>query len=85
MVICTANSTTHVRTLAEKVRRQLLLSHIKHIGIEGNSDGEWMLVDFGDTIVHIMIESTRKFYNLEKLWGLDKIKESAARTESAEK
>jgi ribosome-associated protein len=81
MIICTANSTTHVKTLIKKVREQLALSQIKPIGIEGENACEWMLADFGDVIVHVMLKPTREFYNLEKLWGLEKIKESAARKE----
>jgi len=69
MVICTANSTTHVKTLIEKTRAQLALEHIKPIGIEGENTREWMLVDFGNVVVHVMLEPIREFYSLETLWG----------------
>ena len=74
MIICTANSTTHVKALAEKVREQAALENIKPIGMEGENTREWMLVDFGYVIVHIMLKPIREFYSLEKLWGLNEIK-----------
>ena len=72
MIIGTANSSTHVKTLIEKTCGKLAPMHIKPIGIEGADTREWMLADFGNIIVHIMIERVRKFYNLEKLWGIPK-------------
>lgn len=71
MIICTASSTTHSKTLIEKVSQQLALLHIKPLGIEGENSREWMLADFGDIIIHIMLEPIREFYNLEKLWSLN--------------
>lgn len=71
IIICTANSTIHSKTLIEKVCQQLALLHIKPLGIEGEESREWMLADFGDVIVHIMLECTREFYNLEKLWSFN--------------
>jgi len=80
MIICTANSTTHVKSLIEKLRTELALEHIKPIGIEGENTREWMLADFGHVIVHVMLKSTREFYSLEKLWGLDEVKKSRPRS-----
>jgi len=74
MVIATANSTTHVKTLISKTAEKLNSLKIKPIGTEGENGREWMLIDFGDVIVHIMLKDIREFYNLEKLWGLNKIK-----------
>lgn len=74
MVICTANSTTHVKALTERVRAQLALEHIKPVSIEGENTREWMLIDFNHVIVHIMLKSVRDFYSLEKLWGLNKVR-----------
>lgn len=73
MIIATANSTIHVKTLIEKTSEKLTSIYLKPIGIEGDDAREWMLIDFGDLIVHIMLENTRKFYSLEKLWGINKI------------
>lgn len=69
MVIATGNSSRHVRAIADN-----LIMHMKkraespHISVEGDDDDEWLLVDLGDVIVHIMQQQTRDFYNLEKLW-----------------
>ena len=73
MIIGTANSTTHVKTLIEKTCAKLSPMRLKPIGVEGAETREWMLADFGNIIVHIMIERVRKFYNLEKLWGITKV------------
>lgn len=84
MIIATANSTTHAKTLSEKICEKLLTVHRKPIGIEGADTREWMLVDFGDIIVNIMLAPIRKFYALEKLWEQDKPKKSkAGKTASA--
>jgi len=74
MIIGTANSTVHVKTLIEKTREKLASINIKPIGIEGAEAREWMLIDFGDVIVHIMLENIRNFYALEKLWNISKTK-----------
>lgn len=74
MIICTANSTPHVKTLIKKIHEKLLPLQIKPIGVEGENTYEWMLTDFGSVIVHIMLKEAREFYNLEKLWYLGKAK-----------
>lgn len=73
MIICTANSTTHVKTLIDKTCEVMRTLHTKPIGIEGEDSREWMLVDFGNIIVHVMLDDTRKFYDLERLWGISKV------------
>lgn len=78
MIVCTGNSTTHVKALTDKIREKLLPSRIKPIGIEGSKSNEWMLVDFGNIIVHIMLKQEREFYNLEKLWGISKFSKKDA-------
>jgi ribosome-associated protein len=69
-VICHAESTTQVRAitdyLEEEVRKQTLL---KPYHVEGRTNGEWCLVDFGDVIVHIFQREKREFYQLEELWS----------------
>ncbi len=74
MIVATANSTTHAKALAEKSREALAKLKIRPISIEGETTREWMLADFDDVILHIMLEPTRKFYALEKLWGITKEK-----------
>lgn len=69
-VVCHANSTTQVRAildyLEEEVKNRI---GIKPIHIEGRSNGEWCLIDFGDVIVHIFLQEKREFYQLEELWS----------------
>lgn len=69
MVIATGNSSRHVRAIAENLIRHMKkrVTDLKII-IEGDEEDEWVLVDLGDVIVHIMQQQARDFYNLEKLW-----------------
>lgn len=69
MVICSGNSKRHVQSIGEHVHHQAKHGNIDIIGMEGNELGEWVLVDLGSVIVHVLQESTREFYQLEKLWG----------------
>ena len=69
MVICSGNSKKHVQSIGENVALEAKNSGIPPIGIEGKEAGEWVLVDLGGVIVHVMQESTRDFYQLEKLWS----------------
>ena len=68
MIIATAESSRQVKALSQHVRDALKAAGAKIIGIEGEQTGEWVLVDAGDIIVHIMQPATRAYYNLEELW-----------------
>ena len=68
-VICTANSTTHVRTLYDEVDKRLSQAGLPPIRREGYRNSNWLLLDFGSLIVHIFQKETREFYNLERLWS----------------
>jgi ribosome-associated protein len=68
LVICSGNSKTHVRGIANHVAIETKHAGLSPLGIEGETDSEWVLVDFGDVVVHVMQDSTRDFYQLEKLW-----------------
>ncbi|MEE3240433.1 MAG: ribosome silencing factor [Pseudomonadota bacterium] len=70
MVIASGTSNRHVKALANKVEIEAKQSGFKPLGAEGNDTAEWVLVDFGDVIVHVMLPSTREFYDLESLWTL---------------
>lgn len=71
MVICSGNSTRHVKSIAASVNTEMKKIHIEPLGIEGNDIGEWALIDLGDVIVHVMIDDVRDLYQLEKLWAED--------------
>lgn len=68
MLICTATSTRHAKSIATKLLKALKSARIKPLREEGLGDGEWILVDCGDIVVHIMLATAREFYALEKLW-----------------
>lgn len=67
-VICSGESTTQVRAIAEHIKDELLKHSIRPISIEGLSYAHWVLIDYGDVVVHIFEDETRDYYELEKLW-----------------
>ena len=67
-VICSGESTTQVKAIEEQIEETLKKEEIRPIGIEGLRNSQWILMDYGDVIVHIFEEATRAFYELEKLW-----------------
>lgn len=70
MVVASGTSTRHVQALVENVVDKASAAGHKPIGVEGESGGEWVLLDLQDTLVHVMLPKVREFYNLEKLWSL---------------
>ena len=68
MVIASGTSSRHVKSVADNVARNLRDAGCKAIGREGEDLAEWVLVDFGDVILHVMQPATRDLYQLEKLW-----------------
>ena len=68
LVIATGTSNRHVKSLANNVVDELKQLGLKPIGIEGLESADWVLVDYGSVVVHVMLSQTRQFYDLEKLW-----------------
>lgn len=69
LIIANGTSSRHVKSLANNVVEDLKEKGFRPLGVEGMEGGEWVLVDFGDTVVHVMQPDARDFYELEKLWS----------------
>lgn len=69
MVVCSGTSNRHVNAIADHVSVDAKAAGLNLLSVQGKDTGEWVVVDLGDLIVHIMQEETRDFYQLEKLWG----------------
>jgi len=68
-IIATASSSRNAKAIANKLIESIKLHQKNLVGIEGEDESEWILVDCGDVVVNIMQKETREFYNLESLWG----------------
>src|SRR4030081_2224790 len=69
VVIASGESTRQVKALADHVQEKVTENGARVYGVEGEASGEWVLVDLGDVVVHIMHPTVRDFYNLEEIWG----------------
>ncbi len=67
-VIASGSSSRHVKSMAENLVMKAKAAGCPPLGVEGQTQGEWVLVDLNDIVVHLMLPKTRAFYNLEKLW-----------------
>jgi ribosome-associated protein len=78
MVVTSGTSNRHVRSIADKVIEKAKAAGCTPLGIEGQEYGEWVLVDLGDVVVHVMQPKARDFYSLEKLWNMEAESDSTA-------
>ena len=68
MIICSGRSTRHVKSIADNLVAQAKKHRVSYLHMEGEKESEWVLVDMGDIVVHVMLPAIRSFYNLEALW-----------------
>lgn len=69
LVIASGSSNRHVKSLSESVTDAAKQQGVRPLGVEGQAGAEWILVDLGDVVVHVMLPATRDFYDLERLWS----------------
>ncbi len=69
MVVCSGTSKRHVQSIADNVAKEARHAGEEPLGYEGQDEGEWVLVDLGDVVVHVMQDHARSYYDLENLWG----------------
>ncbi len=70
IVICTAMSTRHAKSLADKLSQTAKKVGVTPYGIEGEKEGKWVLIDLLDVVIHIMLAKEREYYSIEKLWSI---------------
>ena len=68
LIIASGTSTRHVKSIADEVVKYAKQAGMMPLGVEGQREAEWVLVDLGDIVVHVMLPRIREFYGLERLW-----------------
>ncbi|MBL4581595.1 MAG: ribosome silencing factor [Gammaproteobacteria bacterium] len=84
MVIVTGTSSTHLKAIAESVNKSVKEAGQEVVGMEGKLASEWVLVDLGGVVLHLMLAPVRALYNLEELWNFEEKSEVDAGSESPE-
>ena len=68
-VVCSANTSTQTRAIADEVEKRLSDAGVNFLHKEGYREGEWILMDYGDCVLHVFTRDSREYYALEQLWG----------------
>jgi ribosome-associated protein len=68
-LVCSGKSTPHLRTIVDAIRTELKADGVRPLHAEGKPESGWVLLDYGDVLVHVFLEDTRAYYALERLWG----------------
>lgn len=68
-LVCSGKSTTHIETITEAIRAELKDEGVRPLHAEGVAESGWILLDYGDVLMHVFLEDTRAYYALERLWG----------------
>jgi ribosome-associated protein len=68
-LVCSGRSTTHVKSIADAIREELKDDGVRPLHSEGATESGWVLLDYGDVLMHVFLEDTRAYYALERLWG----------------
>ncbi len=79
-VVASGNSTRHVKSMADKLVQAAKARGVQPLGVEGEREAQWILVDLNDIIVHLMLPQARAFYNIEKLWEASSEQRAGSRT-----
>ena len=74
MIVASGTSNRHIQSIGEKVLEDLKVKNIKPLGLEGEGSEEWVLIDIGDVVLHLMSANARAFYDLESLWDPELIR-----------
>ena len=69
MIIASGTSHRHVHAMADRVREAACQKQFRPIGVEGEAENDWILMDYADVVVHLMMPQVREFYSLERLWN----------------
>ena len=84
LVIASGTSTRHVKSIADEVVKFAKKLDVMPLGVEGEREAEWVLVDLGDVVVHVMLPRVREFYALERLWTVGDQKPSDGESETSD-
>lgn len=76
MIVVSGTSTRHVRSIADHVALEAKKAGFPPLGVEGGVAADWVLIDLGDVVVHVMLPVAREFYSLEKLWSVGPVRDS---------